>query len=616
MLLSKYFKVLVLVVILSVTTISLFCIGDTDHDLIIRKINIEGNDFFSARQIRSMIESRSSGFFSRYVLRKEEIIYNRYVLERDIESIKNHYQRNGFLFVQVESDTVFRTKRKVDILVTVTENDFIRIGEIDFIRHNSDDEEPAPEKDLFGELRQKLKREISLKTGVRFNDKLVFKSIDIINEFYQDKSYPFNIVDYKLNLESDKRLCHLSFLIEPGPLSYFGETGVIGNEKTDSELIEKKVIFEEGDLFDRKMLRLTQRNISRLALFRSVSISPDLRKRQPDIPINVIVNELPDYSYRVGLGYGREDLFRTFFELSRIRFFGGARRIVFYAKHSYLEPFNLDVKFFQPMILDTDIDFTWNPYFRREREPSFNIERTGTIFSFFKPLSLVDNVSLSYNFENIRHLKIDENEIDLKEDTQYRKSSISAAYLRDTATPVFYPSEGISFSLNFTLSGVGFGSQHQFFKTIAEFKTYHEMSGFLVAAFRLKAGNILLLRDKDTIPREDRLYSGGLMSVRGWKRSMLGPLDSEGLPVGGSSNFEANIELRYPVWKIISGAVFLDAGNVWPDPWDHSPADLRFAAGKGIRFKTPLGPISLDAGRPVFDDEKHWNFYFNVGQSF
>ena len=53
---------------------------------------------------------------------------------------------------------------------------------------------------------------------------------------------------------------------------------------------------------------------------------------------------------------------------------------------------------------------------------------------------------------------------------------------------------------------------------------------------------------------------------------------------------------------LFSGAVFIEAGNVWQDPWTMRLRDLRYDAGPGLRLDTPFGLIRVDFGyqlRPV-----------------
>jgi outer membrane translocation and assembly module TamA len=93
------------------------------------------------------------------------------------------------------------------------------------------------------------------------------------------------------------------------------------------------------------------------------------------------------------------------------------------------------------------------------------------------------------------------------------------------------------------------------------------------------------------------------------------------VPVGGTSLFIFNTELRVPVEFIKNVGVvgFYDGGNVY----DH--INLRRMAsnytntfGFGLRYSTPIGPIRFDVGRllepvPGF---KPTQFFITLGQSF
>jgi outer membrane translocation and assembly module TamA len=55
---------------------------------------------------------------------------------------------------------------------------------------------------------------------------------------------------------------------------------------------------------------------------------------------------------------------------------------------------------------------------------------------------------------------------------------------------------------------------------------------------------------------------------------------------------------------------------VWRDVQNTSLDDLRYAAGLGLRYTTPIGPVRLDAARPVWDDQSLWQFHLSVGEAF
>lgn len=137
-----------------------------------------------------------------------------------------------------------------------------------------------------------------------------------------------------------------------------------------------------------------------------------------------------------------------------------------------------------------------------------------------------------------------------------------------------------------------------------------------------------------------RFYAGGSQSVRGYGENQLGPrvltidpeklaaigcdvsyeniascdisqtgTDDEGNPVslddedfrprplGGNSVLEGNIELRFPIWQQLSGAVFVDGAIVGErNTLSLSGSTAAITPGFGIRFTTPVGPVRADVG--------------------
>ena len=87
--------------------------------------------------------------------------------------------------------------------------------------------------------------------------------------------------------------------------------------------------------------------------------------------------------------------------------------------------------------------------------------------------------------------------------------------------------------------------------------------------------------------------------MRGFALDRLGDdstISDTGFPTGGNGVIVLNGELRVAVIGRIQGVGFLDAGNVVARASDLSLFDLRPAAGFGVRFRSPVGPIRLDLG--------------------
>ncbi|MGH7435931.1 MAG: BamA/TamA family outer membrane protein, partial [Polyangiaceae bacterium] len=68
------------------------------------------------------------------------------------------------------------------------------------------------------------------------------------------------------------------------------------------------------------------------------------------------------------------------------------------------------------------------------------------------------------------------------------------------------------------------------------------------------------------------------------------------VPIGGFSQWEASLEVRFDVSGPFGAATFCDAADVSGREADLRLDFLHLACGAGIRYATPVGPIRLDVG--------------------
>ena len=126
-------------------------------------------------------------------------------------------------------------------------------------------------------------------------------------------------------------------------------------------------------------------------------------------------------------------------------------------------------------------------------------------------------------------------------------------------------------------------------------------------AFNVQAGTII-----GDFPPYEAFALGGTDSVRGYGAGDLG---------SGSSFVQATIEYRFPVFSIVSGALFADVGsdlgtasNIQGDP-----AGIRekpgsgFDYGAGLRVQTPIGLVRVDY---ALNDQGENRITFGIGQGF
>ena len=102
-----------------------------------------------------------------------------------------------------------------------------------------------------------------------------------------------------------------------------------------------------------------------------------------------------------------------------------------------------------------------------------------------------------------------------------------------------------------------------------------------------------------SLPPDQRFYAGGSGTIRGYRFQAVGPtFPVDGNPIGGTAINAGTLEFRQRIGRSFGFAVFMDAGQVSQNvnPLDST---LRFGAGAGVRYYTPIGPIRLDVAVPI-----------------
>jgi outer membrane protein assembly factor BamA len=161
----------------------------------------------------------------------------------------------------------------------------------------------------------------------------------------------------------------------------------------------------------------------------------------------------------------------------------------------------------------------------------------------------------------------------------------------------------------------------------ADGRHYLPISERVVLANRLQLGNIVAVDGiPGNVPFAKKYFLGGATSIRGWGRYEVSPLSGSGLPIGGNALIAFSSELRTSFSSSVGGVLFLDGGNVWPEAREIQLADLRYAAGVGFRYQTPVGPIRFDLGyqlNPIPNllidgnlQSRRWRLHFSIGQAF
>jgi outer membrane protein assembly factor BamA len=88
-------------------------------------------------------------------------------------------------------------------------------------------------------------------------------------------------------------------------------------------------------------------------------------------------------------------------------------------------------------------------------------------------------------------------------------------------------------------------------------------------AFRFYSGVGVPYTNSVVMPYVEQFYSGGSNSIRAFIARSVGPgtikseEDAEIIDQTGDIKLEGNFEFRFGISKVLRGALFIDAGNVW-----------------------------------------------------
>jgi outer membrane protein assembly factor BamA len=198
-------------------------------------------------------------------------------------------------------------------------------------------------------------------------------------------------------------------------------------------------------------------------------------------------------------------------------------------------------------------------------------------------------------------------------------SSVAPTFFWDTRDDIIDPTRGFFTSATVEYAFPIASAEANFLKEYVQGAYYIPLSARQVIALSGRAGFIQPLGDTDDedVPLSERFTAGGENTHRAFPLDLLGSLcrdpeegsdceqtllqeepNSPILPLGGSGLLLFNAEYRFPIFGTLGGALFVDAGNVYSTARVRF-SDLKYGAGFGVRYLSPVGPLRVDIGWPI-----------------
>lgn len=200
-------------------------------------------------------------------------------------------------------------------------------------------------------------------------------------------------------------------------------------------------------------------------------------------------------------------------------------------------------------------------------------------------------------------------------------SSLTGYLQRNTTDYRLDPSRGGVTSISTEYAGLG--GTNKFAKF--EFSHRHFFPLFWSAVLSINGDLSYVVKTSDEeIPLSEKFFLGGLRSIRGFDTREVGPADIDPATgvksfIGGEKAAFFNLEYVFPISKQfkLKGLFFVDTGNAWREAETYF-VDMRYSAGYGIRWTSPMGPLRFEWGYNLEprDGEKSSVFEFSIGSFF
>ena len=647
-------------------------------EVIVRGIDFVGNKAYSDRELRKNIGTRVGGYLSVAFPKRAGGVFNRDAFQADYQFLRSFYGDRGYLDAAPKDPelSLSADRRFVYLTIPIDEGPQYTIGEL------RAREILAPgEEELFSEEVLAESIDPILKVGD-------VASLGKINEIrtdielrYKDAGHAnVNVIS---NSRPDKENLQLLMTLEvqKGPLVYIERIDITGNEKTADKVIRRELLLSEGDLYSETGKEQSQFRVLRLGYFSNVDISTSRGSSDDKIVVNVEVTEQLTGTFQIGAGFSTIENFVLQAQVQYDNFLGRGSTVSVVAQVSSLRRlFNL--QYFTRYFLDSKWNFVFNVFNSQTFFTSFSRNSTGFRVSWGYPILRDLTLFVGYNLEYVQVgfglpgsvgglfspgslVNIPSQALVNNLFSNGLTSAVTARVQYDTRDNFLFPTQGMFHQLRGEFASRYFGSQNEYNRYLLDSRFYFPVikskqafRAWLVFKTRLQIGYVHNSLAQG-VPIFERYFPGGIFGdgqIRGFPLRSLGPRilvasspdpTAELFPYGIGGNlltaFNAELEFMIIPPANIKGVLFFDMGNAFnteslycaePNPEQLPKADpcgnwgfrnLRYSAGFGFRWQSPIGPLRFEWGIPLDRQlptellrrgEDPITFEFSIGNSF
>ncbi len=577
----------------------------------VSEVHFIGNGAYSSSTLKDVIRTSEECW---YCFLSDNDKYDPDRLEFDKELLRKFYTSQGYADFRVETALAELTQGKDGFILTFTveEGPKYNFGAVKF------------DAKLPGTTGETLKPLVTTEAGNVYNAEEVEHSIDAIVEELGNEGFAFVDIEPIITRNEKDLTTDLTYEIEEGPRVYIEQINITGNLRTLDEVIRREFRLAEGDPFNTAKLRRSEERLRNLGFFEKVNIA-QARGSAPDkVVINVDVEEKSTGELTLGAGFSTTDGVLTDVGVREKNLLGKGQELRFKALFA-AERQQFDIGFTEPYFLDRELETGFDLFKITQdlrSESSFDRESVGGRLRTSYALTEHLKHALKYSYEtvDITNIRIDASRFVRDQEGEHTTSLVGHSLTYDKRNNVFDPTDGYFLRLSQDVAGLGGDSD--FFRNEVDSSVYYSFASEWTLMLAASGGHVLAL--KDDIRINDRFFIGG-RTLRGFDNAGIGPRDSISRDaLGGNLYYTATIEQGFPLGLPdelgFTGAVFVDAGSLFdidetgPEVLDES--SLRAAAGIGLAWKSPFGPIRIDFShafmKETFDETETVRFNFGT----
>lgn len=583
----------------------------------VRKIKFEGNTSFTALELRKNMKVREKGLFS-WITKSGRFETGQ--LEEDLASVLEFYRDKGYL--RVSSPGVRRDPvgdGRVDIVIPINEGDKYTVAGVGFGKMTVF----KPEE---------LYPALTLASGSPYSSKKMRADITMIRSYYGSRGYADATVTPDISDAGPNRV-NVVYRITEGGRFRVGNVLIEGNTKTKDKVIRREVPLKPGQWFNSVDLDTTKSRLENLQYFSDVQAT-GVPGRGGYRDVNILVEERKTGSVGLGVGFSSIDSVVGFVNLEQTNFdlfnpwnfTGGGQRFGMNLRLGSTRT-DFSVSLVEPWFMDRQLALGGELFYRNSGFFSDYFDQTNGGASLFlrSPLGEKGSLKLEYKLEQVS-IDLDSSvrapSLFLPEQGDYLRSALGLNYIYDSRDSNVLPRSGEKLDIGLTLAGGVIGGDVDTITFSAQGQKHWNLwwdsilsvNGELAFVDSVNSGRV---------PIFERMFLGGLRTLRGFEFRDIGPRDPVTREVvGGQSLGFLSTEYTVPVIENVRAAVFYDMGFVNGGSWDIDVSNLYSDVGVGVRLKLPISPLplSLDYAIPVKSPDaradKGGQFNFSLQSNF